>query len=287
MPRLRCKLREHLQDWKADIGPAWTTFLGGVGPAYGAVCEGLTIQPNEKIWPGPKNAQSAPSGAHVFRAFENLPPSEVKVVIVGQDPYPKYTQATGRAFEQGDLRENCDTWMPPQGVRVTRSLQNIVKQLVEYRCPPSDRGHIKWPEIKRCLAQDESWLPNPTELFCHWHLQKILMLNMALTFTKSNSGSNSNSGHHKHQVCGHFPLWKPFVTAVLRELARDNSVLFMFWGKESFKFLSSDVGFSEGDPHIILRAHPRTNAFMNGENVFCEADNFLNNNNTQIEWLPS
>lgn len=282
MPRLRCKLREHLQDWRADIGPAWTDFLGGVGPAYGAVCEGLTIQPNEKIWPGPKNAQSALSGAHVFRAFENLSPSEVKVVIVGQDPYPKYTQATGRAFEQGDLR---DTWTPSQGVRVTPSLQNIVKQLVEYRCPPNDGRDISWDTIKKYLKSGKLSLPSPRTLFDHWHLQKILMLNMALTFTRSNSSGNL----HAHQLCGHFPLWKPFVTMVLRKIWKreGDPALFMFWGKRSFNFLSSDVGLSEKCTRIILRAHPSTNAFMKGKNVFCEADNFLNNNNTQIEWLPS
>lgn len=281
MPKLRGKLKNHLRSWKTDIGRGWVEWVDGDGPAYEDVCKRLTIRPDEPIFPGRKgeSISGAPQCAHVFRAFDDLQPSEVKVVIVGQDPYDNVAQATGRAFEQGGL---C-TWKPSQG-RVAPSLQNIVKQLVEYREPRSDESalHITWKCIKNRLKDNPSWLPSPTELFDHWHSEKILLLNMALTFTKSNSGGEL----HEHQLCGHFPLWKRFVTKVLRKLRENDSVLFMFWGKRSFGLLRSDVGLCDGDPHVIIRAHPSRSKFMRGENVFCAADRFLCDKSRQIAWLP-
>ena len=42
--------------------------------------------------------------AHVFRAFDELEPDRVKAVVIGQDPYPHVTRATGRAFEDKAVR---------------------------------------------------------------------------------------------------------------------------------------------------------------------------------------
>lgn len=39
-----------------------------------------------------------PSKKDTFKAFELTPPDKLKVILVGQDPYPKYGQPTGVAF---------------------------------------------------------------------------------------------------------------------------------------------------------------------------------------------
>jgi len=39
-----------------------------------------------------------PSKKDTFRALELTPPDQLKVILVGQDPYPKYGQPTGVAF---------------------------------------------------------------------------------------------------------------------------------------------------------------------------------------------
>lgn len=57
-----------------------------------------------------------PKAADIFRVFD-LPPSEIKVVILGQDPYFRENQANGHAFSV-----NHGTKVPP-------SLKNIFKEL--------------------------------------------------------------------------------------------------------------------------------------------------------------
>ena len=54
-----------------------------------------------------------PEGKNIFRAFERCPFDQVKVVILGQDPYHGPGQANGLCFSVND------------GVRFPPSLQNI------------------------------------------------------------------------------------------------------------------------------------------------------------------
>lgn len=60
-----------------------------------------------------------PSKENLFRAYELTPFSEVKVVIVGQDPYHGMSQANGLAF-------SVDF-----GVKIPPSLNNIYRELYE------------------------------------------------------------------------------------------------------------------------------------------------------------
>lgn len=62
-------------------------------------------------------ATTWPPEAAVFRAFELTPVDQVRVVVVGQDPYPSASNATGVAFSTG-----------PQGV-VTDALAAIYTNL--------------------------------------------------------------------------------------------------------------------------------------------------------------
>ena len=58
-----------------------------------------------------------PPGGMIFRAFELCPLPEVKVVILGQDPYHGYGQAMGLSFSV------------PDGVPAPPSLKNIFKEI--------------------------------------------------------------------------------------------------------------------------------------------------------------
>ena len=63
------------------------------------------------------NTTVYPPGKNIFRAFELCPFDEVKVVILGQDPYHGPGQAHGLSFSVKD------------GVKPPPSLQNIFKEL--------------------------------------------------------------------------------------------------------------------------------------------------------------
>ncbi|KAI5170663.1 uracil-DNA glycosylase [Nematocida sp. LUAm3] len=66
-----------------------------------------------------------PSVSDVLRCFSYVSPSEVKVVILGQDPYHGEGQATGLSFSV------------PRGVSVPRSLINIKKEIFSSTGAPS------------------------------------------------------------------------------------------------------------------------------------------------------
>ncbi len=100
-----------------------------------------------------------PPAGKIFRAFEDLEPQNVKVVIVGQDPYYKKHQAHGLSFS---VAEEIKT--PP-------SLVNIFKEL------KSDLG------VERKSSNLESWTK-----------QGVLLLNSILTVEKDKPGSHQKKG---------------------------------------------------------------------------------------------
>ncbi len=107
-----------------------------------------------------KNNVIFPPGRLIFRAFDECPVDEVKVVILGQDPYHTPGVANGLAFSA-----NKDQKIPP-------SLRNIYKEM------QSDLG-IDSPE-------------NPD--LSSWAKQGVLLLNSTLTVEKGKAGSHQGKG---------------------------------------------------------------------------------------------
>ena len=101
-----------------------------------------------------------PPGSLIFSAFDHCKFSNLKVVIVGQDPYHGPNQANGLCFSVND------------GVRQPPSLQNIFK------------------EIKNDLDQS---IPASGNLE-RWADQGVLLLNATLTVRASQAGSHQNKG---------------------------------------------------------------------------------------------
>ncbi|HEY8568955.1 uracil-DNA glycosylase [Microbulbifer sp.] len=101
-----------------------------------------------------------PPGGQIFNAFNSTPFDQVKVVILGQDPYHGAGQAHGLCFSV----------MP--GVRIPPSLQNIYKEL------QSDLGIT--PPNHGCLQP--------------WAEQGVLLLNATLTVEESKAGAHQGRG---------------------------------------------------------------------------------------------
>ncbi len=102
-----------------------------------------------------------PKGNQIFRAFEACPFDEVKVVILGQDPYPTRGHAHGLCF-------SCDASVRP----LPKSLLNIFKELED------DMG-VKAPQ-------------NGDLNF--WAEQGVLLLNSILTVKEGQPLSHANQG---------------------------------------------------------------------------------------------
>ncbi len=101
-----------------------------------------------------------PPGKFIFNALDSLPVGQVKVVILGQDPYHGDGQAHGLSFSV------------PDGVEPPPSLKNIYKELL------ADLG------IKKTNSGNLS----------SWVDQGVLLLNSTLTVRARQAGSHQNKG---------------------------------------------------------------------------------------------
>ena len=107
-----------------------------------------------------RGAAIYPPRGQRLRALELTPLEEVKVVILGQDPYHGPGQAHGLCFSV------------PDGVQVPPSLVNIYKEL------ESDCGIAR----------------RPTGNLEHWARQGVLLLNNSLTVEAGRAGSHAGKG---------------------------------------------------------------------------------------------
>lgn len=101
-----------------------------------------------------------PRGKDIFKAFDRCDFSDIKVVIIGQDPYHGPGQANGLCFSV------CD------GIRFPPSLMNIFK------------------EIRDDLGKP---IPASGDLE-RWARQGVLLLNATLTVKANSPGSHQNRG---------------------------------------------------------------------------------------------
>ncbi len=101
-----------------------------------------------------------PSGSQIFKAFELTPVSELKVVILGQDPYHGPGQAHGLSFSV------------PRNMPAPPSLRNIFK------------------EIEDDLGVRMSGYPDLEK----WARQGVLLLNAILTVRSGEAASHSKIG---------------------------------------------------------------------------------------------
>lgn len=110
-----------------------------------------------------KNYSVYPPGRQIFSAFNLTPFEQVKVVIIGQDPYHGKGQAHGLCFSV------------PQGIKPPPSLVNIYKELeADLGIKPPQHGNLE-----------------------NWSRQGVLLLNATLTVRANQAGSHQNKGWEK------------------------------------------------------------------------------------------
>jgi uracil-DNA glycosylase len=135
------------------VHPTWAAALE---PVAGTVSE-LGAFLREEVSAG---RGYLPAGGHVLRAFES-PLDDVRVLIVGQDPYPTPGHAVGLSFS-----------VAPDVRPIPRSLQNIYTEL------ESDLG-----------------LPRPTTGdLSPWAERGVLLLNRVLTVRPGSPASHRGKG---------------------------------------------------------------------------------------------
>ena len=107
-----------------------------------------------------ENKTIYPPGSLIFNAFNITPPSDIKVVILGQDPYHGPLQAHGLSFSV------------PTGIKIPPSLKNIYKEIQT--------------DLNISVAKDGN-LEN-------WAKQGVFLLNASLTVEDGKPASHSKIG---------------------------------------------------------------------------------------------
>ena len=148
--------------WKAEpmpqplsqlVAPDWAEALAPVEPQVSAMGEFL----REEIAAG---RSYLPAGENVLRAF-TLPLADVRVLVIGQDPYPTPGHAVGLSFS-----------VAPEVRPLPGSLRNIYQELqADLGIAPAQHGDLT-----------------------HWFDQGVLLLNRVLTVRPGTPASHRGKG---------------------------------------------------------------------------------------------
>jgi len=179
---------------------------------------------------------------NIFRIFNLCSYTDIKVVILGQDPYyAKREQANGIAFSV-----NCSVSLPP-------SLKNILREL------NAADTNLK-PSCQTCKkgCGDLSYL-----------IEKgVFLLNTALTVESGKPNS-------------HLSVWKEFIEITVSLISQKGNVMFCLWGAgaQSYeKFIRCPIiKCSHPSP---LSAYKTSSPFI-GSGIFRKINDHLNSMNSK------
>lgn len=188
-----------------------------------------------------------PHEQHIFRAYE-LSPHDVKVVIIGQDPYPGYDMAK-------KVPNACGwSFSTYPGVKPPVSLQTIFKEIINEGLMTS--------------------MPKSGDL-SGWVEQGVMLLNMSLTRTP---GIKDSMGSHGK-------MWYGITTNSIKYLVKHNpDIVFMLWGKDA----QIAKKYTHPKNLVLEASHPSARSAyisFNGCDHFLKANEYLEEKGMEpIDW---
>lgn len=187
----------------------------------------------------------------IFFALNTVDFEDVKVLVIGQDPYPNIEDAHGLAFSK-------------KSGKCPASLKNIFAKI-----------------------EQETGIHNVNGNLSFWAKQGVLLLNRALTFTKTES------------LAMRIKYWESVIDGIISKLLeRRKPLVVILWGRQANTIPPFDKDVTNSMVKVIRSSHPSNmgnakntdikdlgvKAFNNVE-MFTECNNFLKSNNlTQIDW---
>ncbi|MCO6499758.1 MAG: uracil-DNA glycosylase [Vicingus serpentipes] len=166
-----------------------------------------------------------PPSKFIFNAFNSTPFSEVKVVLLGQDPYHSFEVINNVSIPHA--HGLCFS-IPREAKKIPPSLQNIYKEIHnDLGLPIANHGDLST-----------------------WAKQGVLMLNATLTVRKHEAGSHQKKG------------WEQFTDAAIQQLSEQKEgLVFLLWGR----FAQNKESLIDSNKHFILKAaHPSPFSAHNG-----------------------
>ena len=190
------------------VAPDWVEALRRVDPTMDGKVDVCLTKLSDS---GPY----LPTESAIWRAFE-VPLADVRVLILGQDPYPNPSHAVGLSFSTG-----------PNGP-IPASLRNIYVELRKY------------VELRECGYEP----PNHGDLSA-WSQEGVMLLNRALTLPL-----NSLARPRRH-----VRWWAPIVTAAAKAIAleaKDRPIAALLWGVPAHRMRR----YLEPNVKVFAASHP-------------------------------
>lgn len=258
-------------------------FSGGGepwAPILKPVIEGL---PLAELFISPRRSRKVvPVRELTFQALKPNPPERWKVVVFGQNPYPRPESATGIAMFDNAFHSWND-----KRFEYVASVRNIIKAALHWR-HGVDVTLDAW-QLRELLTTYA--VVQPPEWFQAILAQGVLLLNASLT-------ASADSGIPIEQ---HLAFWQPVTRAVTEAIlsakqradAQHKGVVFAWWGVHARGLKPMVEALSRKYPDVPVRHVDHWNPAARDDR-FCQGNHFKDINAalvsvgaSRIAWLPT
>lgn len=193
-----------------------------------------------------ESKEYTPIEEKIFRALE-MKVEDIKVCILGKDPYFQKGVATGLAFEV-----NKDSWNDES---INTSLKNILKLI--YKTYTGEIKDINY--IRKMIENNKFKILSPNLLFESWMKQGVLLLNSSLTTLVGSAGM-----HHK--------FWTPIIKELIEYISsKNNNITYLLWGNDAIIFEKNIL-----NGNIVKHNHPAIVGKLDNPNDFMNGKSFEN-----------
>ncbi|MFJ9840516.1 ADP-ribosyltransferase domain-containing protein [Kitasatospora sp. NPDC101155] len=258
-------------------------FRGGGEPWLPLLKPVIEAQPGAASFIGPgRSPEVVPVRELTFQALKPHAPHKWKVVVFGQNPYPRPESATGIAMFDNTFHD----WKDSQFGRVI-SIRCLIKAAAMWKYGIPKKTPIA--DIRALLKERET--VQPPEWFQAMLTQGVLLLNAALTASADGAmGPDQHTG-----------FWRPVAERIIEEILRakqqadeeDRGVVFAWWGAHARSLKNVVLRLQKKYPEVEVRHIDHANPAAQGD-IFCDGDHFATVNAAlaslgceEVDWLPS
>ncbi|MET9699960.1 macro domain-containing protein [Streptomyces sp. NPDC006529] len=258
-------------------------FDGGGEPWLPLLKPVIEARPDAARFIGPgRSPEVVPVRELTFQALKPHPPHKWKVVVFGQNPYPRPESATGIAMFDNTFND----WKDSQFGRVV-SIRCLIKAAAMWKYGIAKKTPIA--EVRALLKERDT--VQPPEWFQAMLTQGVLLLNASLT-----ASGDGAMGADQHTA-----FWRPVAERIVEEILKakqdgdeeDRGVVFAWWGAHARSLKKVVLRLQEKYPDVEVRHIDHANPAAQGD-LFCEGDHFTLVNEALaslgcdgIDWLPS
>lgn len=258
-------------------------FSGGGEPWLPLLKPVIEAQPDAADFIGPdRGPEVVPVRELTFQALKPHAPHQWKVVVFGQNPYPRPESATGIAMFDNTFHD----WKDSQFGRVV-SIRCIIKAAAMWKYGIPKKTPIA--DVRALLREQDT--VQPPEWFQAMLTQGVLLLNAALT--ASGDGAIGTDRHTR--------FWRPVAERIVEEILKakenadeeDRGVVFAWWGAHARSLKKVVLELQKKYPGVDVRHIDHANPAAQGD-IFCDGGHFEVVNAAlaslgaeEIDWLPS